>query len=172
MSEAEFEEEDLMSNQEQAAMSCMDIHEIMQLLPHRYPFLLIDRVVECSAGPEDQTKSLVAIKNVSVNEPFFQGHFPQRPVFPGVLIMEALAQATGLLSFKAGEVEPNEKTLYYFVGIDKARFKRVVEPGDQLRLEVAMIKSKRRIWVYDAKATVDGEVAATAELMCTAREID
>lgn len=144
----------------------MDIHEVMKQLPHRFPFLMIDRVLECRPG-----ESLIAIKNVSINEPFFQGHFPQRPVMPGVLILEALAQATGLLAFKTDEGERSPNTLYYFVGIDKARFKRVVEPGDQVRLEVSVIRHKRGIWVFDATATVDGQLAASAELMCTARDV-
>ncbi len=145
----------------------MDINDIQKVLPHRYPFLLIDRVLEFHAG-----KSLTGIKNVSINEPFFQGHFPEKPVMPGVLILEALAQATGLLAFKteAGEREPN--SLYYLVGMDRARFKRLVEPGDQLHLSVELIKTKRGIWVFDTRATVDGETAATAEIMCTERKID
>ncbi len=146
--------------------SCMDIYEIVKHLPHRYPFLMIDRVVECSKGD-----SLVALKNVTINEPFFQGHFPQRAVMPGVMILEALAQATGILAFKTGEQRP-ENLLYYFVGIDKARFKRVVIPGDQLRLEVSLKRVVRGMWMFSGTATVDGEVACTAELMCTAREVE
>jgi 3-hydroxyacyl-[acyl-carrier-protein] dehydratase len=144
----------------------MDIYEIVKHLPHRYPFLMIDRVVECSKGD-----SLVALKNVTINEPFFQGHFPQRAVMPGVMILEALAQATGILAFKTGEQRP-ENLLYYFVGIDKARFKRVVIPGDQLRLEVSLKRVVRGMWMFSGTATVDGEVACTAELMCTAREVE
>ena len=148
------------------AGKCLDIHEVMKHLPHRYPFLLIDRVLECNPG-----EGLIALKNVSINEPFFQGHFPQRPVFPGVLIMEALAQATGLLAFRSDEaIKGMRNPIYYFVGIDKARFKRVVEPGDQLRLEVHLKRAVRGIWMFTAEATVDGQVAATAELMCTAKE--
>jgi 3-hydroxyacyl-[acyl-carrier-protein] dehydratase len=145
----------------------MDINEILRLLPHRYPFLLVDRVVEFEAG-----KSLVGIKNVTINEPFFQGHFPEKPVMPGVLILEALAQATGLLAFRTESRGAERDSLYYFVGIDNARFKRPVEPGDQLRLAVKLIKTKRGIWVFDTDATVDGHTAATATIMCTERKID
>jgi 3-hydroxyacyl-[acyl-carrier-protein] dehydratase len=145
----------------------MDINEIKNLLPHRYPFLLVDRVLEFKAG-----ESLVAIKNVSVNEPFFQGHFPEKPVMPGVLILEALAQATGLLAFRSENQGAERDTLYYLVGIDNARFKQPVVPGDQLRLEVTVTKQKRGIWVFDTVAAVDGKVAATAVIMCTERKID
>jgi 3-hydroxyacyl-[acyl-carrier-protein] dehydratase len=145
----------------------MDINEILRLLPHRYPFLLVDRVLEFEAG-----KSLVGIKNVTINEPFFQGHFPEKPVMPGVLILEALAQATGLLAFRTENRGAERDSLYYFVGIDNARFKRPVEPGDQLRLAVKLIKTKRGIWVFDTDATVDGHTAATATIMCTERKID
>ena len=145
----------------------MDINAIQNLLPHRYPFLLVDRVIDFNAG-----QSLVAIKNVSINEPYFQGHFPEKPVMPGVLILEALAQATGLLAFMTGDGHREEGTLYYLVGMDKVRFKRPVEPGDQLRLSVEVIKTKRGIWVFDCVATVDGKTVATAEIMCTERKID
>lgn len=145
----------------------MDINEVKNLLPHRYPFLLVDRVLEFNPG-----ESLVGIKNVSVNEPYFQGHFPEKPVMPGVLIIEALAQATGLLAFSTGNKGAERETLYYLVGIDNARFKQPVIPGDQLRLEVTVTKQKRGIWVFDTKATVDGKVAATAVIMCTERKID
>ena len=145
----------------------MDINEIKNLLPHRYPFLLVDRVLDFNPG-----ESLVGIKNVSVNEPFFQGHFPEKPVMPGVLIIEALAQATGLLAFSTENKGAERETLYYLVGIDNARFKQPVIPGDQLRLEVTVTKQKRGIWVFDTKATVDGKVAATAVIMCTERKID
>ena len=145
----------------------MDVLEIQNLLPHRYPFLLVDRVLEFQEG-----QSLVGIKNVTVNEPFFQGHFPEKPVMPGVLILEALAQATGLLAFRSGNRGAERDSLYYLVGIDKARFKQPVEPGDQLRLSVDLIKTRRGIWVFDTKATVDGNTAATAEIMCTERKID
>lgn len=145
----------------------MDINEILKILPHRYPFLLVDRVLEFEEG-----KSLVAIKNVSINEPYFQGHFPEKPVMPGVLILETLAQATGLLAFCGKDRKEVRDSLYYFVGIDKARFKRPVEPGDQLRLAVEIQKMKRGIGVFNAEATVDGKVAASAVIMCTERKID
>lgn len=144
----------------------LDIHEVLRFLPHRYPFLLIDRVLELEPG-----KSLRALKNVSINEPFFQGHFPHRPVMPGVLILEALAQATGILAFKTNGGAPRENTLYYFVGVDKARFKQPVEPGDQLMLQVDLLRTKRGIWMFTGEATVDGKLAASAELMCTEKEI-
>jgi len=146
-------------------MSDMDINEIMKLLPHRYPFLMVDRILEMDPG-----KSLKALKNVTINEPYFQGHFPHRPVMPAVLMMEALAQATGLLAYKTGELKPNDQSVFYFAGIDKARFKRPVEPGDQLILQVELVKRKRNIWVFKGVASVDGDVAASAELMCAEQE--
>jgi 3-hydroxyacyl-[acyl-carrier-protein] dehydratase len=139
----------------------MDIHEILEHLPHRYPFLLVDKVVDYKPG-----EYLIGVKNVSFNEPFFTGHFPQRPVFPGVLIMEALAQATGLLAFKTQGKKPDGSSLYYFAGIDNCRFKQPVEPGDQLFLEVKLVTTKRNIWKFSAEAKVDGKVVASAELMC------
>jgi 3-hydroxyacyl-[acyl-carrier-protein] dehydratase len=139
----------------------MDIQAILEHLPHRYPFLLVDRVLECEPG-----KRLKALKNVSVNEPMFTGHFPERPIFPGVLIMEALAQATGILAFKSQGKKPDGTSLYYFAGIDNCRFKQPVLPGDQLILEVEVIKAKRSIWKFGAEAKVDGKVVASAELMC------
>jgi 3-hydroxyacyl-[acyl-carrier-protein] dehydratase len=142
----------------------MDIQKIQSLLPHRYPFLLVDRVIESEPG-----KRLVAIKNVTINEPFFQGHFPSKPVMPGVLLIEAMAQATGLLAMESTDV-PKE-AIYYLVGVDKARFKRPVVPGDQLVFEVEVIKRKREIWVFDAVAKVDDKVVASAEIMCTARDL-
>lgn len=142
----------------------MDIQKIQSLLPHRYPFLLIDRVLECEPG-----KRLVAIKNVSINEPFFQGHFPSKPVMPGVLLIEAMAQATGLLAMESAEV-PKE-AIYYLVGVDKARFKRPVVPGDQLVFEIEVLKTRREIWVFAAEANVDGKMVASAEIMCTARNL-
>ena len=145
----------------------MDINEVLKYLPHRYPFLLIDRVLEYKEG-----ETLTAVKNVSYNENYFTGHFPQRPVMPGVLILEALAQATGILSFKTNGTKPSDKSLYYFVGIDKARFKKPVEPGDQLILEVKILKKKGAMWKFEAKASVDGAVVATAQLMCAEKEID
>jgi len=144
----------------------MDIKEILKFLPHRYPFLLIDRVLDFTPG-----ETLHAIKNVTINEPFFQGHFPVQPVMPGVLILEAMAQATGLLAFKTMSEHPSDDTLYYFAGIDKARFKRVVEPGDQIHFEVKMIKERRGIGVFIGEAKVDGEVVCSAEIMCARREI-
>lgn len=145
----------------------MDINAIKNTLPHRYPFLLIDRVLAFEAG-----KSLVGIKNVTFNEPFFQGHFPEKPVMPGVLILEALAQATGLLAFNSERRGAERDSLYYLVGIDNARFKQPVEPGDQLRLSVTVTKQKRGIWVFDTEATVDDHTAASAVIMCTERKID
>ncbi len=139
----------------------MDIYEILEYLPHRYPFLLVDKVIDYKAG-----EYLIGVKNVSVNEPFFPGHFPQRPVFPGVLIMEALAQATGLLAFKTQGGKPDGKSLYYFAGIDNCRFKRPVQPGDQLFLEVKLLTTKRNIWKFSAEAKVDGKIVASADLMC------
>lgn len=144
----------------------LDIHGILRQLPHRYPFLLVDRVLECEPG-----KHLTALKNVTINEPFFTGHFPQRPVMPGVLILEALAQATGLLAFATIGSPPDAGTLYYFVGVDKARFKKPVEPGDQLLLKVEYLWDKRAVWKFRARAEVQEQVAAEAELMCAAREI-
>jgi 3-hydroxyacyl-[acyl-carrier-protein] dehydratase len=144
----------------------MDIHQIFQYLPHRYPFLLIDRVLECKVG-----ESLTAIKNVTINEPFFQGHFPYRPVMPGVLILEAMAQATGVLAFRSSEVQPDNRSLYYLVGVDKARFKQPVEPGDQLMIEVKLTRILRGVWMYDATSKVEGKLVASAELMCMKRDI-
>jgi len=145
----------------------MDINEIKRLLPHRYPFLLVDRVTEFTEG-----ESLVALKNVTANEPFFQGHFPEKAVMPGVLILEALAQATGLLAFSSGQTGAQRDSLYYLVGIDEARFKQPVVPGDRLRLAVTVKKQKRGIWVFDTEASVDGNTAASAIIMCTERKID
>jgi len=147
-------------------LSSMDINKVLSLLPHRYPFLMIDRVLEC-----ERDKRLVAIKNVTYNEPFFNGHFPIKPVMPGVLIIEAMAQATGLLAMESDPETVNETTIYLFVGIDKARFKRQVEPGDQLHIEVTLNSIRRGIGMFSGVATVDGKVAATAEIMCTARDI-
>ena len=143
-----------------------DILEIMNLLPHRYPFLLVDKITEFHEG-----KSIICQKNVSFNEPFFNGHFPGYPVMPGVLILEALAQASGLLVFKTPQLCPPNESLYLFVGIDKARFKRQVIPGDQIKLEVIMTKSKQGFAIFSAEATVDSEVAASAELMCGFKEL-
>ncbi len=153
-------------NSENAVMNSMDIYEVMKHLPHRYPFLLIDRVIDYTPG-----ETLTAIKNVTVNEPFFPGHFPHRPVFPGVLMLEALAQATGILSFKTTEDLPSDDSLYYFAGIDNARFKKPVEPGDQLVMTVKLLKRKRNLWRFEAEARVDGKVVCSAELMCAKSEI-
>lgn len=147
-------------------MESFDIHEVLKYLPHRYPFLLIDRVLSYEAG-----KSLVGLKNVTFNEPFFQGHFPQHPIMPGVLILEALAQASGILAFRTTDTKPSDGVLYYFVGIDKARFKQPVMPGDQLILEVEVIRVIHSVWKFHAAAKVDGEVVASAELMCAARKL-
>ena len=143
-----------------------DILEIMNLLPHRYPFLLVDKINEFQEG-----KSIICQKNVSFNEPFFNGHFPGYPVMPGVLILEALAQASGLLVFKTPKLCPPNESLYLLVGIDKARFKRQVIPGDQIILEVIMTKNKQGFAIFSATATVDSEVAASAELMCGFKEL-
>jgi 3-hydroxyacyl-[acyl-carrier-protein] dehydratase len=144
----------------------MDIHQILKQLPHRYPILLVDRVLEIEKG-----KRIRALKNVSINEPFFEGHFPHRPVMPGVLMLEALAQAAALLAFDALGTTPDDKTVYYFAGIDGARFKRPVEPGDQLILEVELDRMKAGIFKFKARAKVGDEVATEAELMCTMRTI-
>jgi len=145
----------------------MDIHEILEHLPPRYPFLLVDRVLECVPG-----ERIVALKNVTINEPFFPGHYPHHPVMPGVLIVEAMAQAAALLSFKTMGSKPDDKSVYYFAGIDRARFKRPVSPGDQLIFEISILLRKRGIWKYAAVAKVGGQIAAEAELMCTVREIE
>lgn len=146
-------------------MSVMNVSEIRNFLPHRYPFLLVDRVLELEPG-----KTIRALKNVSVNEPFFNGHFPAKPIMPGVLVIEALAQATGLLGFRTMSEQPQENILYMLVAIDKARFKRQVEPGDQLILEAEILRKKGIMWVFATKATVDGQLVASAELMCAAKE--
>ena len=148
-------------------MSSMDIHEILEYLPHRFPFLLLDRVVSLELG-----EKIVAIKNVTINEPFFPGHFPYRPVMPGVLIVEAMAQAAAVLSFKTTGLKPSKDTVYYFVGIDKARFKRPVMPGDQLELRVKIERIIRGIGKYSGQALVNGEVVAEAELMCILKKIE
>lgn len=145
----------------------IEIEEIRRYLPHRYPFLLLDRVVEFEAD-----RRITAIKNVTVNEPFFQGHFPHYSVMPGVLIIEAMAQAACFLSLRSRDQENDGNSVYYFVGIDGARFKRPVVPGDQLRLEVALIATKRGLFKYGGVAKVDGQVVSEAELMCTERRLD
>ncbi len=144
----------------------MDIHQILKQLPHRYPILLVDRVLEVEKG-----KRIKALKNVSINEPYFLGHFPHRPVMPGVLMLEALAQAAALLAFDTQGITPDNKTVYYFAGIDGARFKRPVEPGDQLILDVELLRMKAGIFKFKAQASVNGEVATEAELMCTMRTV-
>lgn len=143
----------------------MDIHKVLSMLPHRYPFLLIDRVLDFR-----RDDYLVALKNVTYNEPYFVGHFPVRPVMPGVLIVEAMAQATGLLAMASRPDEVGERALYYFVGIDKARFKRPVEPGDQLIMRVGLEAVRRGIWKFSGEARVDDRIVASAEIMCTARD--
>lgn len=145
----------------------IDIHHILTKLPHRYPFLLVDRVLHIDM----QAKTIRAIKNVTVNEPCFTGHFPKRPVFPGVLMLEALAQSCALLSFETEGIALDDESVFYFVGIDGARFKRPVEPGDQLMLHAAMDRSRGGIYKFRCHADVDGDVAAEAEIMCTMRRV-
>jgi len=147
-------------------LNTIDIHEIQELLPHRYPFLLIDKVLDFTPG-----ESLVGIKNITFNEPQFTGHFPQRVIMPGVLILESLAQATGLLAFKSYSDLRSDDALYYLVGIDNARFRRPVEPGDQLKLEVKLVKNKRNMWKFSGRATVDGELVVSADIMCVDQEM-
>ncbi|MEO7010038.1 MAG: 3-hydroxyacyl-ACP dehydratase FabZ [Caldimonas sp.] len=144
----------------------MDIHEILKRLPHRYPFLLVDRVLELERG-----KTLRALKNVTMNEPFFTGHFPHRPVMPGVMILEALAQAAAILAFDNLDVRPDDKTVFYFAGIDRARFKRPVEPGDQLMLHVTLDRMKAGIVKFTTAARVGDVLVAEADLMCTMRRV-
>ena len=145
----------------------MDIHEILEHLPHRYPFVLIDRVVSLELG-----KEIVAIKNVSVNEPYFPGHFPYHTVMPGVLIVEAMAQAAAILSFKTMDTKPSDDSVYYFAGIDSARFKKPVSPGDQIILKVKIDRILKGIWKYSGVATVDGTVVAEAQMMCILKAIE
>lgn len=145
----------------------MDIHNILRQLPHRYPFLLVDRVSHIDKG-----KTITALKNVTINEPFFQGHFPHRPVMPGVLMLEALAQAAALLAFDALDAKPSQDMVYYFAGIDGARFKRPVEPGDQLVMDVELLRMKAGIFKFKACARVEGEMAVEAELTCAMRKVD
>jgi 3-hydroxyacyl-[acyl-carrier-protein] dehydratase len=144
----------------------MDIHQILKKLPHRYPFLLVDRVLELEPG-----QRIRAIKNVTMNEEFFQGHFPHRPVMPGVMMLEALAQAAALLSFETLGVTPDDETMYYFAGIDAARFKRPVEPGDQLILDVTLERMKAGVFKYKAKGLVGDDVVVEADLMCTMKKL-
>ena len=140
-------------------MNEMSIHEVLQHLPHRYPFLLVDKVISYVVGD-----TLEAVKNVSINEPYFAGHFPVRPVMPGVLIIEALAQASGILVFLTAGQKPDTESLYYLAGVDNVRFKKTVEPGDTLKLKVKLVKSRRDVWKFTAEASVDGEVVCQAEL--------
>ena len=144
----------------------MDIHQILKQLPHRYPILLVDRVLALEKG-----KSIKALKNVTINEPFFMGHFPHRPVMPGVLMLEAMAQAAALLAFDMVGVKPDDKTVYYFAGIDGARFRRPVEPGDQLVMDVTLERMKSGIFKFKGISRVGQDVACEAELMCTIRTI-
>jgi 3-hydroxyacyl-[acyl-carrier-protein] dehydratase len=144
----------------------MDIHEILKQLPHRYPFLMVDRVLEIEKG-----KTIKALKNVTINEPFFTGHFPHRPVMPGVLMLEAMAQAAALLAFDAAGVQMDDKTVYYFAGIDGARFKRPVEPGDQLIMDVSLERARAGIYKFKGVTRVGQDVACEADLMCTMRTI-
>ncbi|MBK7014828.1 MAG: 3-hydroxyacyl-ACP dehydratase FabZ [Sulfuritalea sp.] len=142
----------------------MDIHQILEYLPHRYPILLVDRVLSVVPG-----ERIAALKNVSVNEPYFPGHYPHHPVMPGVLIVEAMAQTAAILAFKTMGNKPDDKSVYYFVGIDNARFKKPVGPGDQLLIEVTLAASKRGIWKFSGVARVDGQVASEADLICAVR---
>lgn len=144
----------------------MDVKEIREYLPHRYPFLLVDRVVELVEG-----ESIRAYKNISVNEEVFNGHFPQSPVFPGVMILEALAQASGILGFKTMDKKPEDGSIYLFAGVDDVRFKRQVVPGDQLMLESRVMSVKRGIWKFECKATVDGAPVAAANILCADRKV-
>ncbi|RAU17158.1 3-hydroxyacyl-[acyl-carrier-protein] dehydratase FabZ [Nitrincola tibetensis] len=144
----------------------MDVKEIRKYLPHRYPFLLVDRVLELVPG-----ESIVAIKNVTVNEPFFNGHFPEHPVMPGVLLVEAMAQAAGILGFKTMDKTPEDGSIYYFVGADDLRFKRPVVPGDQVKLEAQVLSERRGIWKFAVKATVDGAIVCSATILCADRKV-
>ncbi len=145
----------------------MNIHDILKRLPHRYPFLMVDRVLEL-----EHKKRIKALKNVTANEPYFIGHFPHRPVMPGVMMLEALAQAAALLSYDAADAKPDDKSVYYFAGIDNARFKRPVEPGDQMILDVTLERMKSSIFKFQARASVDGETAVEAGLMCAVRTVE
>jgi 3-hydroxyacyl-[acyl-carrier-protein] dehydratase len=147
-------------------VTSMDIKKILEYLPHRYPFLLVDRVLSCEPG-----KSIVALKNVSINEPYFQGHFPNYPVMPGVLIIESMAQAAAILTFHSEQAKPDKQSVYFFVGIDNARFKKPVVPGDTLRLQVEITRHVRGIWKFGCQAWVGDAMAAESEIMCTVRSI-
>jgi len=148
-------------------MAEMDIKEVLQYLPHRYPFLLIDKVLECTPG-----SSLVALKNVTVNEPFFSGHFPNRPIMPAVLILEAMAQATGILALRTLGTMASEQATYYFAGVDKARFRQPVEPGDQLLIEVVLVRNMRSMWKASCAAKVNGALVASADLLGALKGLD
>lgn len=152
---------------EKVDVGSMDIHEILEHLPHRYPFVLVDRVLSLELG-----KEIMAIKNVSVNEPYFPGHFPYHPVMPGVLIVEAMAQAAAILSFKTMDTKPSDDSVYYFAGIDSARFKKPVSPGDQIVLNVKIDRIIKGIWKYTGIASVDGAVVAEAQMMCILKAIE
>jgi 3-hydroxyacyl-[acyl-carrier-protein] dehydratase len=151
----------------EATSTSMDIHEILDHLPHRYPFVLIDRVISMELN-----KEITALKNVTINEPFFPGHFPYHPVMPGVLIVEAMAQAAAILSFKTMGVKPSDDSVYYFAGIDSARFKKPVSPGDQIVLNVKIDRILKGIWKYSGVARVDGNIVAEAQMMCILKAID
>ena len=153
-----------MTTEQTTESKILNITQIKEYLPHRYPLLLVDRVLDVELG-----KRITAIKNVTANEEFFNGHFPHKPVMPGVLMIEAMAQTAAILSFMTMNVKPDENSVVYFVGIDNARFKRPVEPGDQLKMEVEILRVARGIWKYKAVASVDGKVAVEGELMCTIR---
>lgn len=148
------------------SQNTLDIHAILKQLPHRYPFVLVDRVVDMKVG-----ESIHAYKNVTINEPFFQGHFPHRPLMPGVLMLEALAQTAALLAFRTLELMPDDQAIYYFASVDNARFKRPVEPGDQLHFHVSLMRKKAGIFKFDTRAEVDGEVAVESQLACATRYV-
>lgn len=148
-------------------MNNMEIRDVLEYLPHRYPFLLVDRVLLCEPG-----KRVVALKNVTINEPFFQGHFPYYPVMPGVLIVEAMAQAAAILTFHSEKAKADERSVYFFVGIDNARFKKPVVPGDSLHLDVSLNRHVRGLWKFDGRALVENVVVAEAQLMCTVRKVN
>jgi 3-hydroxyacyl-[acyl-carrier-protein] dehydratase len=147
-------------------MKNMDIHQVLEYLPHRYPFLMIDRVLSCEPGVK-----VVALKNVTINEPYFAGHFPRRPVMPGVLIIEAIAQAAAVLTFVTEDHKPDDRMVYYFVGIDNARFKKPVTAGDALHLEVSLVRQARGLWKFHGEARVDAAIVAEADIMCTIRQV-
>ena len=147
-------------------MTFMDIHRVLEYLPHRYPFLMIDRVLACEKG------KILALKNVTINEPYFGGHFPNHPVMPGVLIIEALAQAAAILTFTTEDHKPDPGMVYYFVGIDNCRFKRPVIAGDALHLDVSLTRHARGLWKFHGQARVENTIAAEADLLCTIRAVE